>query len=308
MNSRPRPVLVTGVPRSGTTWCGRVLGASSQLHYLHEPFNLFGGLRVFDVEFPFWYMYVCVDNEAEYVDALQRCLAFRYPWLRRMRSARSPKALVMEFREGVASRLRQRTTRALMKDPVAVFSTEWLAERFDMQVVVLVRHPAAVASSHRQYNWRLDYAALLRQDLLFRDHLEPFRDEIEAFLRSGEDDLLDNAAFMWKLMQSVLLDCRERHPEWKFVRHEDLSVDPPGGFCRLAEHLGIPYDKEIQAAIKTTTSGGNQGNDPVHSSNVRRDTKYNLSSWRRRLSQEELDRIHARVEDISAAFYSDDEW
>lgn len=307
MNNGSRPVLITGVPRSGTTWCGRVLSASSQLYYLHEPFNLSVGPRVCDVEFPFWYMYICSDNEADYVQALRRCLSFRYVHSHRMPLARSLRTLLSNFRESLGFRLERRTSRALMKDPVAVFSTEWLAERFDMQVIVMVRHPAAVASSHRQFGWRLDYSALLRQDLLFRDHLEPFRGEVEAFLRSGKEDLLDNAALMWKLMQSVLLDCRERHPEWKFVRHEDLSVDPPAGFRGLAEHLGISYDKDIQAAVERTTRASDQGR-PLEVSNVRRDSKDNLTSWRRRLRKEEIDRIRARVEDVSAVFYSDAEW
>jgi hypothetical protein len=206
----------------------------------------------------------------------------------------------------MASRLKRGKVRVLMKDPGAVFSSEWLAERFGMQVVVLVRHPAAVASSHRQFNWRLDYAALLRQELLFRDHLEPFRGEIEAFLRSGDDDLLDNAALMWKLMQSVLLDCRKRHPEWTFVRHEDLSVDPSASFRRLAEHLGVPYDNEIQAAVDTSTSGKQV--NLLHPTNVARDTQANLTSWRHRLREEEIDRIRERVETVSSAFYTDDDW
>jgi hypothetical protein len=284
-----------------------VLGASSRVRYLHEPFNLKIGPRVCDVKFPFWYTYVCADNEAEYVEPLSRCLTLCHRSSQPLRGARSPKAFVSALRERVAFRMKHRNCRALMKDPGAVFSTEWLADRFGMQVVVLVRHPAAVASSHRQFNWRLDYTALLQQDLLFRDHLEPFRSEIELFLRSGEDDLLDNAALMWKLMQSVLLDCRKRHPQWIFVRHEDLSFDPPARFRSLAEHLGVPFDQQIQEALDKSTSGQGQGNalDP---SNITRNTRDNLTSWRHRLRKEEIHRIRRRVEAVSSAFYNDDDW
>ena len=33
---------------------------------------------------------------------------------------------------------------AVMKDPVAVFSAPWLARHFDMNVVVMIRHPGAL--------------------------------------------------------------------------------------------------------------------------------------------------------------------
>ena len=32
-------VLIAGLPRSGTTWVGEVLGRTAGAHYLHEPDN-----------------------------------------------------------------------------------------------------------------------------------------------------------------------------------------------------------------------------------------------------------------------------
>jgi hypothetical protein len=32
-----RPILVTGSPRSGTTFVGRMLALSPGVHYIHEP-------------------------------------------------------------------------------------------------------------------------------------------------------------------------------------------------------------------------------------------------------------------------------
>ena len=36
---RSRPILVTGAPRSGTTWVGRMLTLAPGVGYIHEPFN-----------------------------------------------------------------------------------------------------------------------------------------------------------------------------------------------------------------------------------------------------------------------------
>lgn len=38
-------------------------------------------------------------------------------------------------------------SRPLVKDPFALFSAEWFADNFDAEVIVIVRHPAAVVSS-----------------------------------------------------------------------------------------------------------------------------------------------------------------
>ena len=37
--SGQEPVVVTGVPRSGTSWVGKLLQASGELTYINEPLN-----------------------------------------------------------------------------------------------------------------------------------------------------------------------------------------------------------------------------------------------------------------------------
>jgi hypothetical protein len=79
MGSEPRPILLTGIPRSGTTWVGRTPCASGELGYLNEPFNLAtspGTIRVpADRRFP----YVTSENEHDVLPELTKALAFRYP-------------------------------------------------------------------------------------------------------------------------------------------------------------------------------------------------------------------------------------
>ncbi|MFO7950790.1 MAG: hypothetical protein R6U36_10530 [Candidatus Fermentibacteraceae bacterium] len=42
----------------------------------------------------------------------------------------------------------------LFKDPIALMSAEWVADRFDARVVISVRHPAAYVNSVRRLDWR----------------------------------------------------------------------------------------------------------------------------------------------------------
>ena len=65
-------------------------------------------------------------------------MALKYNRLAALRGARSRAALgrvLAESREWAACR--RRGNRPLIKDPIALFSSQWLAERFDMQVVVV---------------------------------------------------------------------------------------------------------------------------------------------------------------------------
>ena len=53
-------ILVTGVPRSGTTVLGRMMGFSSNVNYVWEPFNL-----KYRTGIPDYYPYIGAETEDE---------------------------------------------------------------------------------------------------------------------------------------------------------------------------------------------------------------------------------------------------
>src|SRR5438105_11589923 len=89
---RPRPILVTGSHRSGTTWVGRVLAASpSGMGYIWEPFNPRHRPGTFPVRFPHYFHYVTAENAAGCERALADTLAFRYRPAAELHSLRGPR-------------------------------------------------------------------------------------------------------------------------------------------------------------------------------------------------------------------------
>ena len=64
--NRQNPILVTGSPRSGATWTGKMIAASPSVGYIWEPFNLFTRPGVCGAGFPYWFTYVSDKNEAPY--------------------------------------------------------------------------------------------------------------------------------------------------------------------------------------------------------------------------------------------------
>jgi hypothetical protein len=191
---------------------------------------------------------------------------------------------------------------------MALFSAEWIAETFDAQVVVVVRHPAAFASSLKLDGWTHPFSHFLDQPALMEDRLQRFQEEIDAYARE-EHDILDQAALLWRLIHSTIADDRARHPEWLVVRHEDLSRDPIDGFRAVFEALDLPYTDEVQDAISRSTSRSNPADrDENGRQFLTRDSRANVDNWRRRLTPAEVERVRAHVADVSPLFYGDDEW
>ena len=305
----PRPILVTGSHRSGSTWLGQMIGASDDVGYIHEPFNIDRGPGICRTRFPYWFTYIRPGTDGDTADDFRRLLAFRYNHIAQARGIRSRRDVRVLARDGGRFfRYRVRHVRPLVKDPMALFSAEWIAESFDAQVIAVVRHPAAFASSLKLDGWTHPFSHFLDQPALMEDHLRGFQDEIEAFARE-EHDILDQAALLWRLIHKTIAEYRERHPDWLFVRHEDLSREPIEGFGTLFEALDLSYTEEVQEAILRSTSHSNPiDRDGKGHLFLTRDSRANVDNWRRRLTPAEVERIRTRVADVSPLFYGDDEW
>ena len=286
-----------------------MIGASDAVGYIHEPFNIDRGPGICRTRFPYWFTYIRPGTDGALADDFRRLLAFRYNYLAQAGSVRSRRDVRVLIRDGGRFlRYRMRHARPLVKDPMALFSAEWIAETFDAQVVVIVRHPAAFASSIKLDGWAHPFSHFLDQPALMEDHLSRFRQEIDSFARE-EHDILDQAALLWRLIHSTIADYRVQHPEWVVVRHEDLSRDPIQGFGAVFEALDLSYTEDVKDAIRRSTSRSNPVDREVNGRQfLTRDSRANVDNWRRRLTPTEVERVRARVADVSPLFYGDDEW
>jgi len=305
--AKAKPILITGSHRSGSTWAGRMVAHSPAVGYIHEPFHVGQRNGVCNGPFTNWFTYVCEENEAGYLEAIRDCLAFRYHALDELQALDSFKSgvrLVRDFARFTAYQWFKK--RPLLKDPIAIFSAEWLAKRFDMHVVVLVRHPAAFAGSLKQADWSFPFNHLLNQPLLMQHHLQPFVAEINECEKT-ETDIVDQAVLLWNIIHHVILKYHQQHAaDWLFVRHEDLSRRPLDEFRSVYERLGLIFSKQIQQQIAkysltTRKLGGS-------AAGLQRHSESNVSTWKTRLTADEIQRVKSGTQVIASEFYDEQDW
>lgn len=306
-HSVSRPILVTGMPRSGTTWVGRMLCAGGAAGYLHEPFNLAKAPGMLHLPAQHWFEYVCAENEELYLSRIRALLRFRYPLAREVTRCRTRAELrwtVDMWRCFRASRGR----RPLAKEPYAVFSAEWFGDRLGSDVIVTVRHPAAVVASWKRLGWNVDFGQLLDQPLLVRDRLRGFVHELEA-ARAAEPNVVVRVALLWRLIYSVVSEYCDRRPAFRVVRQEDLSRDPLGEFRRLYEAVGLPFTSEAAEAVTTSSARTNPKETTTEDPHqTQLDSAANLEAWRSRLTADECARIREITEETARRYYPKIEW
>jgi hypothetical protein len=307
----PRPILVTGAHRSGTTWVGRMISTSATVAYISEPFNILNyDPGICAVRFEYWFTYVCEENEGKYLGDLRNTTQWRYNLTGALKSTRHPaQAIRMAGKCAQFAWYRLSQVRPLMKDPIALFAAEWLASRLKTENVVMIRHPAAFAGSIKDRNWRHPFSHFANQPLLIRRHLQPFENQISRFAKEDRD-IIDQAALLWNLIHYMILKYKETHPDWIYVRHEDLSRNPVEGFRSMFTRLGLEFSRRTTEEIRkhSFAEAGCTARSTGELHNLKRDSIANIDTWKARLSRPEIDRLRYQVQEISRCFYSNEEW
>jgi hypothetical protein len=253
--SGPR-ILVAGLPRSGTTWVGEVLGRTAGARYLHEPDNHL-------VRPDAWwakrrlgpYPELAPGDDGGDYERLW-ALAFAggrrpslfYAGARILQRAGAPR---LSGRLAGGRRRPGRTAPGplVVKSVHCARSLEWTVERFRPAVVVVERHPFGVISSWRKLGW------------------DDFLDTDRGALRYSAAVLgvappppgapwLERAAWHYGVLSSYLARARRRHPEWLVVRHEVLCSGPEPAFRRLAARLGLRFTAEAARFLAASNRPG----------------------------------------------------
>lgn len=306
-----RNLLVTGAHRSGTTWTASVLARAPDVVLVDEPFNPIYNPRRVRRPFPHWFEYVTDANEErkwrQRVE-LDAVFSYGYPHgqLVNLRSRAEAKRYLVEVGQTAAARRRRH--RIVCKDPIAVFSVPWLARRYHCDVVACIRHPAGFASSLQRLGWSFDFTNWTSQADFMEDCAGPYADDIERFA-ARERSPLDQAVLLWNVIYRRVAEYRREHPEWSFVRHEDLSAEPVGEFRELYARHGLGFGRGAERFLRRSTSASNPADvHPDRYKTVFRDSREASRAWVGRLEPDEVRRIRAATEEVSAAFYGPGDW
>jgi hypothetical protein len=315
INSRG-PIHVAGMARAGTSWVAEMLRAAGGFVHLNEPFNPKRppgqSPGILNASVPVGYLYVNGHNSDAFRPALHDTFRFRYRHMAELRQNHSWFDLAKMAKYSSAFTMGAlRRKRPLLDDPYASLAAPWIAEEFDGQVAVLVRHPAAMVASYRKLGYRAHFRHFLDQPQLMADYLEPWRAEMEALVET--DDRVAQVATFWTMLHRVLGDMADRSDRLHVVRYEDLCADPVGEFERLFTRMGVKFNDAARAQIVRGTEGNSKNQS--HAWRVSRrgglsrtafrpmDSKSMIWAWKDKISPSEAARIRVIAGSVANRFY-----
>ncbi len=318
MTAPARPILIVGVPRSGTSWTMRALGHGVGATTVLEP-----------------------DSEDKWPAAIhaKRTLG-RYPVLgpgdqapayRRLWSwtfggaveprrsvlarhilgpgaedriydgrpdpvtwlastlARDPRARPTAARGG-------QHTRIVAKSIHAQLAIEWIAAGFDIDVVLLLRHPANVLASWMEVNLKDSrYSTLQNRPEVRARYVEPWGVPLPG------PEPVEQMSWMIGLLLAAIEDAASRHPDWHIRTHEQLCADPPAEFRTLAEDLGLGWGENAEDFLV-------RHNTPGTGFAVKRVASELPDSWRHRLDDDQVATLRRVLEWFPISRWTDEDF
>lgn len=295
-------VLVTGTPRSGTTWVGSVLGATDGAAYVHEPDETswrpyalvaLRGLstapslepgdtasrayeRLWDVAF---------GEPVHYLPGQQQLARAVYE---RTTPEEREAALDVEHPR-LSARLKLVSALAIpahhtghgprvVKSVRLACALDWVVARERPAVVVCFRHPLDVVASALDLGWRARVGALRPS---FAAHARRWGTPIIS-----TDDVVDATAWWVGMRMSLLGERTAAHPEYLTVDHAALCADPVGELRRLVDGTGLTWTPVVESLIVASDRPGT-GNDLTRVAAEQRDR------WRDRLAPDAARRAAA---------------
>jgi hypothetical protein len=245
-----KSVFVAGTGRSGGTWLCDILNQRNEYRLVFEPFHPKRApwMKPFG-ERP----YLRPGDEAPEFQELARSIVtgrVRHAWTERFN------------RRFVAHQ-------RLIKEDYANLMLKWLHVNFPgMPLVLLLRHPCAVALSFVTHEYKGAVMPLLEREKLVEDHLHPFVDEIRK-----AKDVFERTLFLWCV--EALVPLKQFRPgEVHVAFFENLVRDPEAEIASLLSHLGrsaeaLPLDleklKTPSLTARRASSAVWTGADPVES-------------------------------------------
>mgnify|MGYP006293458917 CR=1 FL=1 len=315
-----RPLFVTGLPRSGTTFTSKILSQPSNVFNIGEPFlHRVGTSHLFP--------YYRTRNEAgvRYDELLRSILEYekilqyrtkQFEWsvggLRRF--LLGSHGTLEYIRAWLNTKVREGDGHLLIKEPHGLLLTLPAVRKLDCRVLVMVRHPAGQVSSCLSLSWTRRHdrpVSLLDQPRLVEDHLGWLPDLLDTTTRTVVEDL----GLMWRALYDVFFDYLEALDDTdkvQVIRHEDLCLSPYHKFSNLYDWADLPWSSKVERKIDKLTNSENpsERSDATapHQHDLHRDSASLPTIWTSRLQPRQIQDLQAITAPVSSRLYDDADW
>jgi len=302
-------ILVTGIPRSGTTAIGNILASPKKINssscVLYEPLNPEYGIK--EIKKRFYTPGKLKEEGLIYVLENIINLKFRVETKFNVGSAHKNMNLIKYFIHRYLklnfnylsyfhSRYSPFIKNIIWKDPDALLLSNYISKTFNIPVVIMLKSPFALASSYRRMGWWYNI-----EGLLYMVNKKSYKYELaDKGFYINDKNLLDNSMMFFYIIYNEVLKMKMDNENLIIVDLDSILDSGIEGYKNLFRYLDLPFTKEIDRSIQIKFSGKRKTvkDNKVH--DFKRDSKSIRNRYLNDLTKGEIERI----EDLNMDLYN----
>jgi hypothetical protein len=287
--ARKRPICLYASRRSGSTLLMEMIGVNRGVMFSDQPFSVYAASSANINRLPlFPYGQVaCPDAQEElllraYVQGLlSGRIRANVPW----------KFWSREFHFT--------NDRICLKITDAKAIADWIDREFDVQTIVLTRHPIAQALSVARNRWLTTGKGFLMNQRFVRQWLN---DDLVAYCWQvyGQGSELEQRVADWALENLPLLAMLRQRPDWLYVSYEDLIQHPSATVDCLATELQLADRQGMLDRMKRPSRSSRRDSSRKALADL-----YDPDAWQQQVDQQQLQQCFRILERLGIDLYHD---
>ena len=269
MKNFKEPIIISGMPRTGTTPLGRILSSVEGLSMIYEPFNAKQGITGIEFNYPYPGKNI---SEIRFNKILEDLINLKSKFKIGISSSDSISKKIFKYFIGNESsisfykaRLSSSNQRLIIKDPFLIFSSKAICKKY--KVIFCERPLKPLAASFKRMKWNFsEYSKLSK---LFSDNELRARDLKPSKKLSSE---VVGAIQFYELVSIYKSEINSNNIY--FFSQNKLVEDPIGEIRYLFEWLELEFSENIVKTIESLRKG-RQSRKTFPKDNIQHDLDYN---------------------------------
>ena len=259
-----KTVFLAGTGRSGTTWVENIINCDGSYRVMFEPFH--------SKKIPILKEW----NYRQYLRRENRDKRFLEP-ATIILNGRIRNEWIDQFNTTFLVRKR------LIKDIRANLFLRWIKQNFpEIPIILILRHPCAVANSKLKLGWDTHLNDFLMQEDIIVDYLRPFKDAIEA---AANMDMFDKHIFMWCIENYIPLK-QFNQGEIFVVFYENLCRNPQKEINDITSFIGVQFSTRALEVAAIPSSLSRKDSVIFSGTNL-------IDAWRNDINEKQISRAVA---------------
>ena len=270
MKNIKKPIIISGIPRSGTTPLGKVLSSIEGFSMIYEPFNVNQGINDINFNYPYPGKNISVKEfHSIFNDLIQFKSSFKKGYLKHDNFAKKIIKTIFGNESSLSylkAKKRSTNRQLLIKDPFLLFSSEELC--LNHKVIICHRPLKPLAASFKRMKWNFKE---------FEDLVNFFpTNSIKSYRLQACDKISSYVIGAIQLYELFYLYINNISPNKNlyFFSQQKFSKNPEEEVANLLRWLELEIPDKIILLSKSLNKGKNsQIHFPLK--NIQHDSDYN---------------------------------